>query len=271
MTRQPTCVENTMIAGLALDLAYDGRCIASGLDVDIPRGCITAIVGPNACGKSTLLRALSRLLAPRAGQVILDGKDIRRYRARELARKLGLLPQSCLAPPGIRVADLVARGRYPHLSPARQWSDADEAALCQAMADTGVTDLAERAVDDLSGGQRQRVWLAMALAQQTPVLLLDEPTTFLDIAHQLDLLALCRKLNRENGQTLVMVLHDLNQAARYADRLIAMRAGTILASGPPREVLTPALVERLFGIRCIVMPDPVDGSPLVIPLHTTPA
>ena len=202
------------LAGHRLELSYDSRRISVDLDVAIPRGRITVIVGPNACGKSTLLRALSRLLAPRSGQIILEGKDIRRYGAKELARKLGLLPQSSVAPAGIRVADLVARGRYPHQTLVRQWSKADEAALWRAMADARVTALADRAVDELSGGQRQRVWLAMALAQETPVMLLDEPTTYLDIAHQLEVLELCRRLNREGGRTLVMVLHDLNQAAR---------------------------------------------------------
>ncbi len=258
------------LAGHRLELSYDSRRISVNLDVAIPRGRITVIVGPNACGKSTLLRALSRLLAPRSGQIILEGKDIRRYGAKELARKLGLLPQSSVAPAGIRVADLVARGRYPHQTLVRQWSKADEAALWRAMADARVTALADRAVDELSGGQRQRVWLAMALAQETPVMLLDEPTTYLDIAHQLEVLELCRRLNREGGRTLVMVLHDLNQAARYADHLIAMRAGTIQAAGPPGEVLTPSLVEQLFGIRCLVVPDPVTGTPMVVPISAVP-
>lgn len=254
------------LQGHGLELAYDGRRISAGLEIEIPRGRITVIVGANACGKSTLLRALSRLLRPRQGQIVLDGRDLRRYGARDLARRLGLLPQSCLAPAGICVADLVARGRHPHQTLLRQWSEADEAALWQAMADTGVHELAHRAVDELSGGQRQRVWLAMALAQNTPLMLLDEPTTWLDIAHQLEVLELCRRLNRERGRTLVMVLHDLQQAARYADHLLAMKDGAIVAAGTPAQVLTPATVERVFGIRSLVVADPVTGSPLVVPI-----
>jgi len=255
-----------VLVGQGLKLSYDSRLVSADLDVTVPRGRITVIVGPNACGKSTLLRALSRLLAPRSGQIVLEGKDIRHYRARELACKLGLLPQSSVAPAGICVADLVARGRYPHQTLFRQWSAADEAAVWQAMADTRVTELADRVVDELSGGQRQRVWLAMALAQDTPVMLLDEPTTYLDIAHQFEVLELCKRLNREGGRTLVMVLHDLNQAARYADHLVAMRAGAIQAAGSPGEVLTPSLVEQLFGIRCLVVSDPVTDTPMVVPV-----
>ncbi|MCS0635968.1 ABC transporter ATP-binding protein [Streptomyces sp. LP05-1] len=248
-----------------LTLAYDDRTVVDGLELAVPDGRVTAIVGPNACGKSTTLRALGRLLRPRGGAVLLDGTELARLPTRRVARSIGLLPQSPVAPEAITVADLVARGRQPHQAWWRQWSDEDERAVTDAMARTGVTALADRPVDELSGGQRQRVWLAMALAQETELLLLDEPTTFLDIAHQVEVLDLIRRLNRTRGRTVVLVLHDLNQAARYADHLIAMRAGRIAAEGPPREVVTAALVREVFGLEAVVVPDPVTGSPLVVP------
>ncbi len=257
---------DTVLSAQGLTISYEARQVIAGLDVEIPAGRISVIVGPNACGKSTLLRALSRLLAPAAGRVLLEGRDIRRYGARELARKLGLLPQSATAPAGMRVAELVARGRYPHQGLFRQWSDADEAAVQRAMEEAQVLDLAQRNVDELSGGQRQRVWLALALAQETPVMLLDEPTTYLDIAHQFEVLELCRRLNLQGGRTLVMVLHDLNQAARYADHLIAMKDGAIVATGAPHEVLTPDSIAAVFGMRCVVVPDPVTATPMVVPI-----
>ena len=246
-------------------IGYDRRVISRQLSVVIPDKSFTVIVGPNACGKSTLLRAMSRLLAPMAGQVVLDGRSINSYKAKEVARRIGLLPQSSIAPDGITVADLVARGRYPHQSFLRQWTDGDEQAVVSAMAATGVSELAHRLVDELSGGQRQRVWVAMVLAQQTPVLLLDEPTTFLDIAYQIELMELFTDLNQA-GHTLVAVLHDLNHAARYATHLIAMRGGVIVAEGAPREIVTAELVEEVFGLRCMIVPDPVTGAPYVAPL-----
>lgn len=248
----------------ALTLRYEQRTVSSDLSLDIPDGAFTVIVGPNACGKSTLLRALSRLLAPTAGQVLLDQRPISERPARELARQLGLLPQSATAPDGITVADLVARGRYPHQSFLRQWSRADEQAVNEAMAATGVTELAERSLHELSGGQRQRVWIAMVLAQQTPILLLDEPTTWLDIAHQIELLELLADLNRQ-GRTIVAVLHDLNQACRYATHLVAMKDGAIVASGAPAEVFTEDLVQRVFGLASVIIDDPVTGTPLLVP------
>ena len=249
-----------------LELAYDRRVVAKHLGIDIPDGSFTVIVGPNACGKSTLLRALARLLRPRQGGVYLDGALITSSPSKEIARELGLLPQSSIAPDGITVADLVARGRYPHQQLLRQWSRDDERAVGAAMAATRVADLADRVVDELSGGQRQRVWLAMALAQETPILLLDEPTTFLDIAHQVEVLDLCAELHAEQGRTLVAVLHDLNQASRYATHLVAMRDGAIVAQGEPAETVTAELVETVFGLPCRVIDDPEAGTPLVLPL-----
>lgn len=246
-------------------LAYDSRVVVERLDLVIDDGGFTAIVGPNACGKSTLLRALARLLQPTSGTVVLDGRTITDYPTKEVARRLGLLPQSSIAPDGISVGDLVARGRHPHQGFLRQWSAADERAVLQALEATRLTDLAQRRVDELSGGQRQRVWVAMVLAQETPLLLLDEPTTFLDIAHQIELLDLCDDLHRERGRTIVVVLHDLNHACRYASRIVAMRDGAVVAAGPPGEVITVELVEHVFGLPCRVLTDPESGTPLVVP------
>jgi ABC-type cobalamin/Fe3+-siderophores transport system ATPase subunit len=251
-------------------LGYDARVVARELDVRIPAGEFTVIVGPNACGKSTLLRALGRILRPRDGAVYLDGALISGYPAKEVARRLGLLPQSAVAPSGITVADLVSRGRYPHQRFLRQWSHADEAAVAEAMVLTGVADLSGRLVDELSGGQRQRVWLALVLAQQTPILLLDEPTTFLDIAHQVEVLDLCADLHEQQGRTLVAVLHDLNHACRYGTHLIAMRDGAVVAEGHPADIVTPELVQAVFGLPCRVIADPEAGTPLVIPALTRP-
>nr|WP_199566611.1 ABC transporter ATP-binding protein [Streptomyces triticagri] len=246
-------------------LAYDRSVIAEGLTVDIPDNSFTVVVGPNACGKSTLLRALSRMLKPTEGRVLLDGEVIHSMPAKKVARTLGLLPQSSIAPDGITVGDLVARGRYPHQGLLRQWSREDERIVKESMASTGVAELSERYVDELSGGQRQRVWIAMALAQQTPLLLLDEPTTFLDIQHQIDVLDLCADLHEEQGRTLVAVLHDLNHAARYATHLIALRDGAVVAQGAPSDIVTAELVEEVFGMPCRVIDDPESGTPLVVP------
>ncbi|MDA3146441.1 ABC transporter ATP-binding protein [Leucobacter sp. UCMA 4100] len=246
-------------------IGYDRRVISRDLTTEIPAGSFTAIIGPNGCGKSTLLRAFARVLTPEQGHVLLDGRAISSMRAKEVARELGLLAQTSFAPDGIRVADLVARGRAPHQSLLQQWQQADEDAVTAALAATHLSDLSDRLVDELSGGQRQRVWVAMLLAQQTSIMLLDEPTTFLDIAHQYELLELFRTLH-EDGKTLVAVLHDLGQAARYADHLIVMRDGQIVTTGPPAEVITPELIERVFGLRCLVLPDQVTGTPTVVPL-----
>ncbi|MER8000720.1 ABC transporter ATP-binding protein [Streptomyces sp. NPDC095613] len=248
-----------------LTLAYEDRTVVSDLDLAVPDGRVTVIVGPNACGKSTTLRALGRLLRPRSGSVLLDGTELAKIPTKRIARSIGLLPQSPVAPEAITVADLVSRGRQPHQRWWQQWSEEDERAVRDAMARTDVTALADRSVDELSGGQRQRVWIAMALAQETDLLLLDEPTTFLDIAHQVEVLDLVRRLNHEQGRTVVIVLHDLNQAARYADHLVAMKAGRVVAEGPPADVVTAELVREVFGLESIVVPDPVTGSPLVVP------
>jgi ABC-type cobalamin/Fe3+-siderophores transport system ATPase subunit len=244
---------------------YDHRVISQNLSIEIPDQSFTVIIGPNACGKSTLLRTLSNLIKPSAGHVLLDGKKISTYKSKEVAKKLGLLPQSSTAPDGITVANLVAHGRYPYQNLIQQWTEADEHAVMTAMELTNTTELANRYVDELSGGQRQRVWVAMVLAQQTPLLLLDEPTTYLDISHQIELLELFTDLNKQ-GNTLVAVLHDLNQAARYATHLIAMKAGKVIAQGNPSYIVTEELVEEVFDLKCKVIKDPVTHTPLIVPL-----
>ncbi|RKS09370.1 iron complex transport system ATP-binding protein [Nocardiopsis sp. Huas11] len=249
-----------------LALGYGDRTVIEQLDLVVPPGRITAIVGANACGKSTLLRSMSRLLAPRKGRVVLDGREVHRTPAKELARTLGLLPQSPVAPEGITVADLVGRGRHPHQGMFSRWSKEDDAAVASALAATETTELAERSVDELSGGQRQRVWIAMALAQRTDLLLLDEPTTFLDVSHQIEVLDLLTDLNRERGTTIVMVLHDLNLAARYADHLVALAGGRLHAAGEPAQVLTEEGVRAVFGLDSRVIVDPTSGRPLMLPL-----
>ncbi|MFT4038900.1 MAG: ABC transporter ATP-binding protein [Thermomicrobiales bacterium] len=251
-------------------LGYGQTMVLDGLTARIPDGAFVAIIGPNGCGKSTLLRTFARVLHPAAGQVLLDGKAISQYRTKEIARTLGLLPQSSLAPEGIRVADLVARGRAPHQSIFSQWSRADEEAVAAALAATRLTELSGKLVDELSGGQRQRVWIALLLAQQTPILLLDEPTTFLDIAHQYELLDLFRTFH-ESGKTIVAVMHDINQAARYADHLIVMHDGAVVKTGSPGDIITAGLLAEVFDLPALVVPDPVTGTPTVVPLDSRTA
>lgn len=254
------------LRGEALTLAYGKKTIAESLNVTIPDGHFTAIIGPNGCGKSTLLRTLSRLMTPVHGHVYLDGEEIQRYASKEVARRVGLLAQNATTPGDISVQELVARGRYPHQPLFTRWRQEDEDAVQNAMQATGIVNLAGQSVDTLSGGQRQRAWIAMVLAQDTSIMLLDEPTTWLDISHQIDLLELLSELNRERGYTLAAVLHDLNQACRYATHLIALRDGKIVAEGAPKEIVTPALIEAVYGLRCMIIDDPVANTPLVVPL-----
>ncbi|HEV7871790.1 MAG TPA: ABC transporter ATP-binding protein [Modestobacter sp.] len=255
------------LAAQGVRLAYGDRVVVDDLDLQLTDGSFTAIVGPNGCGKSTLLRALGRLLRPTAGAVLLDGRAITSTPTREVAKVLGLLPQTPLAPEGLTVADLVARGRHPHQSWLRQWSSDDEAVVTEALTWTDMAHLADAPVDALSGGQRQRAWISMALAQGTDLLLLDEPTTYLDLAHQVDVLELVGRLHTERGRTVVVVLHDLNLAARYAQRLVAMKDGVLVAAGTPEEVLTEQLLADVFELEARVVPDPVTGTPMVVPVR----
>ncbi len=254
-----------VLSAQSLSLSYGDRTVIDGLDLEVPPGRITAIIGANGCGKSTLLRALARLLRPSAGAVMLDGAPLQGRSSKEVARVLGLLPQSPTAPEGITVSDLVGRGRHPHQGLMARWSRHDYDVVATALEATGTADLADRSIDELSGGQRQRVWIAMALAQETDVLLLDEPTTFLDVAHQVEVLDLLTDLNRHRGTTIVMVLHDMNLAARYADHVLALRQGRVVAGGPPGEVMDAALIREVFELDCEVVLDPVSGTPLVLP------
>jgi iron complex transport system ATP-binding protein len=256
------------LAAYNLVVGYGDRIILDGLDLEIPTGVVTTIIGPNGCGKSTLLRSMGRLLKPRSGEVILDGKAISSMRTKDVARTLGMLPQAPVAPEGLTVADLVSRGRHPHQSWLRQWSSDDEGEVAKALALTGVSDLADRPVDQLSGGQRQRAWISMALAQGTDILLLDEPTTYLDLAHSIEVLDLVDRLHSEFGRTVVMVLHDLNLAIRYSDHLVVMAQGSIVAEGTPTEVITPELLLEVFGLEARVIDDPVSDRPLIVPVGT---
>jgi len=249
-----------------LTLAYDRDPVVADLSLRIEAGRITALVGANASGKSTLLRGLARLLRPARGVVYLDGRAITRMSTREVARRMAVLPQGPEVPEGVTVRELAAQGRYPHQGLLRQWSREDEAAVERALAATGTAELAERPLDELSGGQRQRAWIAMTLAQETDVLLLDEPTTFLDMAHQVEVLELLRELNRRHGRTIVMVLHDLNQAARYAHRIVAVRDGRLVADGPPEDVISEETVRAVFGLEVRVIAHPVVGTPLCVPV-----
>jgi iron complex transport system ATP-binding protein len=268
MTAALNALRSGRLSARDLTLGYGEHVVVEHLDLDVVDRGVTAVIGPNGCGKSTLLRALGRLLRPQGGQVLLDGQQIDKLPTREVARVLGMLSQSPIAPEGLTVADLVARGRHPHQAWFRQWSRGDEDVVAEAMAWTGVLDLAERPVDALSGGQRQRAWIAMALAQGTDLLLLDEPTTHLDLAHAVDVLDLVDRLHHDRGRTVVMVMHDLSLAARYADHLVAMRDGRIVAQGPPRQVLTPELLADVFDLHAAVIPDPVSDGVLVVPIGT---
>ena len=254
------------LAAKGLRLSYDKKEIVHGIDLELPPGKVTMIIGPNGCGKSTTLRRLARLLHPSGGRVLLDGRDITTIPNREVAQVLGILPQHPVAPDGITVTDLVSRGRYPHQGWFRKWNAEDDQAVAQALTVTNTAELARRPVGSLSGGQRQRVWIAMALAQRTDLLLLDEPTTFLDLANQVELLDLLTDLNRRSGTTIAIVLHDLNLACRYADHLVCMKAGDIVAEGSPKEIVTADIVSAVFGMRCDVLVDPVSDTPMIVPI-----
>ncbi|MBD2073528.1 ABC transporter ATP-binding protein [Phormidium sp. FACHB-592] len=272
MNAEPSStIVQTFSTGVALTtrkltLAYDGTVVISDLDLAIPAGKITVLVGSNGCGKSTLLRSLARLLKPTRGTVYLDSASIFKLSTKEVAKRLGILPQGPIAPEGLTVRDLVAQGRYPHQSWLQQWSKEDEWLVEQALAITNMTVLADRSLDTLSGGQRQRAWIAMSLAQDTEILLLDEPTTFLDLAHQIEVLDLLYELNQTKGRTIVMVLHDLNQACRYAEHLVAIAQGQVVAQGAPDQIMTEALVQEVFGLESRIIQDPVAGTPLCIPV-----
>ncbi|MGC0364095.1 iron complex transport system ATP-binding protein [Rhodococcus sp. 27YEA15] len=259
---------STRLVARNLTLGYGDRIIVDGLDLEIPTGVITTVIGPNGCGKSTLLRALGRLLKPKGGSVVLDGKSISSMKTKDVARILGMLPQTPVAPEGLTVADLVSRGRHPHQSWIRQWSADDEGEVAEALELTGVSDLADRPVDQLSGGQRQRAWISMALAQGTDILLLDEPTTYLDLAHSMEVLDLVDQLHEEMGRTVVMVLHDLNLAVRYSDHLIVMRDGAVVAAGIPKDIISAELLLEVFGLEAAVIDDPVSDRPLIVPIGT---
>lgn len=268
MSVQHSISTGSRLSAQGVTAGYGRRPVLDDLDVEIPSGVITTIIGPNGCGKSTLLRTLSRLLKPSGGTVVLDGADITKVKTRDVAKKLGLLPQAPAAPEGLTVADLVARGRHPHQNWLRQWSSDDDAAVARALAMTGVSELATRPVDSLSGGQRQRVWISLTLAQGTDLLLLDEPTTYLDLAHALEVIDLVDDLH-EAGRTVVMVLHDLNLAVRYSDHLIAMSEGAIVAQGHPRDVISEELLSEAFGLSAKVIDDPVSDRPLIVPIGRT--
>ncbi len=268
MTVSTATADTVRLAARSLAVGYGDTLVIDGLHLDIPTGHVTAIVGPNGCGKSTLLRALGRLLPVRGGAVLLDGQPIHRTRTRDVARAIAVLPQAPVAPEGLTVADLVARGRQPHQSWLRQKSRDDEGAVACALEQTGLAGLADTPVDELSGGQRQRAWIAMTLAQGTDVLLLDEPTTFLDLAHAIEVLDLVDQLRHDLGRTVVLVLHDLGLAARYADHLVVMKDGAICAQGRPGDVLTEQCIADVFGLTARIVPDPVTGTPLVIPIGT---
>ncbi len=254
-----------MLYGENLVVSYDNHTVIRELSHQIPEGKISVFIGTNGCGKSTLLKSLARQLQPAGGQIVLDGKAANDYGSKEFARRLAMLSQSPITPEGISVRQLVRYGRYPHRTFGRAWQERDEAAVENAMRLTRIDTFAEQAVETLSGGQRQRVWIAMALAQDTPYLLLDEPTTFLDLSYQIEILDLLQQLNRETGKTVVMVLHDLNLACRYADEIVALHQGKIYTRGTPQEVMTIETIQTVFGLKSMIIADPIYGSPMCVP------
>lgn len=266
MTRSAAADAPAHLAARGLSLGFDGRAVVPDINVSFARGTVTSIIGPNGCGKSTLLRGLGRLLRPQGGRVELDGRNVAAMASRAVAQRMSILPQTPHAPSGLTVGELVARGRHPRQRWYQQFSTSDEGAIVAALEATDIAALAATPLEDLSGGQRQRAWISMILAQETELMLLDEPTTYLDLAHQVDVLELVRGLNRDTGRTVVMVLHDISLAARYSDVIIAMRDGQIVAQGPPQDVVTPELLWDVFGLRADVIREPTEGRPHVVPL-----
>lgn len=254
------------LAAHGLSLGFDGKTVVPEIDVAFARGTVTSIIGPNGCGKSTLLRGLGRLLRPQGGSVLLEGRDMSALSSRAIAQRMSILPQTPHAPSGLTVGELVARGRHPRQRWYQQFSHSDEGAIAEALEATDIADLASTPLEDLSGGQRQRAWISMILAQETDLMLLDEPTTYLDLAHQVEVLELVRRLNQDTGRTVVMVLHDISLAARYSDVILAMRDGRIVADGPPSDVVTPEMLRDVFGLRADVIREPSEGRPHVVPL-----
>jgi iron complex transport system ATP-binding protein len=263
MTSDPTSLAG--LCARSVTVGYGAEPVVRDLSLTIGDGRVTTIVGPNGCGKSTLLRTMARLLKPTSGEVLLDGRSVHQIATRDVARRMALLPQTPVAPDGLLVRDLVGRGRHPHQRWFSQWSPEDESIVESALAMTDTSDLRDRPIDELSGGQRQRAWIAMTLAQDTEVLLLDEPTTYLDLAHQVEVLDLVTRLNRQRGRTVVMVLHDLNLAARYSDTIVVMKDGVVVTEGDPASVFTAALLRETFGLEAHVLPDPGTGLPIIVP------
>lgn len=257
---QHTLQTNNLHAG------YEQKLILNDVNISIPQNKMSIIIGANGCGKSTLLKTMARLIKPASGEVVLDGKSIHQMPPKQLAKTLGLLPQSPVVPEGITVADLVGRGRFPHQTLFGSWSKKDYEAVAEALEMMNITEFADRNIDELSGGQRQRVWIAMALAQQTDILFLDEPTTYLDITYQVEILDLLTDLNKKYGTTIVMVLHDINLSARYADYLFTMKEGQLIAEGTPQDIVTSELIKETFQLECAVITDPVSHTPLILPI-----
>lgn len=259
-------LNNTRLEANKITLGYDSKTIISDLSLAIPSEKITILIGANGCGKSTLLKGLSRILKPKRGSVYLDGKAISKLSSKKIAQTLGILPQNPSSPEGLTVKELVAQGRYPYQNWWQQWSKEDEVLVNKALISTDLISLADRPLDTLSGGQRQRAWIAMSLAQNTDILLLDEPTSFLDLAHQIEILDLLYELNQTESKTLVIVLHDLNLASRYADYLVAVKQGKIYAQGTPEIVMNEKVIEAVFNLESHILPDPITQKPMCIPI-----
>lgn len=253
------------IEAKSLTLSYGNSIIINNLDLSIPVGEVTILIGSNGCGKSTLLRSIARLLKPTEGSILLDGKNVFKLTNKQVAKELSILPQSPVAPEGLTVLQLVKQGRYPHQSWHSQWSQEDEEIVMNALISTGVEHLKDKPIEELSGGQRQRAWIAMTLAQNTDIILLDEPTTYLDLTHQIEILDLLYKLNKQQKRTIIMVLHDINLACRYADYIITVRNQTVYKKGKPEDIITKSLVKNVFDLESEIINDPIFGTPMCIP------